>query len=381
MVYVIAASALTGIQAILPALPAIQSHFALSDSQVSLVTSAYLLPGALFAIPFGILADRMGRRRVMALSLLVFGVSGLAITFAVETFQSLIIWRVIQGVGFAAILPLTITLIGDIHTGARQIAGQGHRSIAMFSSETAYPLIGAALVAVSWSTPFILQSVAIPLALVAWFVLPDVTGKGTGAPPRSKGLLKVLGRSDVLALGGLTFARFFFKFGFLTYLPILLVTTRGMSEAFAGVALSIFAVAGLVAAAFAGRLARHGTSSGWLAISSLVFGVALMSLAANTGPAGALLVVALFGLADGVYGVYLNGVTASMTMASLRASFVSVSGTVRNSAKFLAPSALALLVLRMRLDMAFLVFGIGSLAVTPLALILGRAAAPTAEAA
>ena len=49
-------AALTGIQLILPALPVMQRDLGLSDSQIGLVTSAYLLPSVLFAFPAGLLA-------------------------------------------------------------------------------------------------------------------------------------------------------------------------------------------------------------------------------------------------------------------------------------------------------------------------------------
>lgn len=381
LVYLIAASALTGIQAILPALPAIQAEFGLTHSKVALVTSAYLFPSVVLAIPFGMLADRFGRRVILSVSLGCFGTAGLAIAYSAGSYETLIAWRIAQGAAFAAILPLTITLIGDLRTGARQIAAQGHRSIAMFGAETIYPIIGAALVAFSWSAPFALQAITIPLGIVAWFAIPDVTRRSR--PERSTESTRLTGllrRRDVLALGGLTFARFFFKFGFLTYLPILLVTNRGMSEAFVGVVLSIFAVAGLIAAAVAGRLARFAPPSFWLAFGSLGFGVSLTLLAPDWGPVGAVVVASLFGLADGIYGVYLNGVTASLTLAELRASFVSVSGTVRNGAKFLAPSALALLVLQMPLNVAMLTLGVASAAVTPLVGPLRHSPAPTPEA-
>ena len=70
---------LSGLQSILPTLPLMQDELGLSNTEIGLVTSVYLLPGVLLAVPAGMLADRFGRRIVLSVSLLVFGVGGLVV--------------------------------------------------------------------------------------------------------------------------------------------------------------------------------------------------------------------------------------------------------------------------------------------------------------
>jgi MFS family permease len=376
LVYIIAGAALAGIQAILPALPAIQTAFGIDNSQVALVTSLFLLPSVLLTVPMGLLADRIGRRRVLACSLFVFGSAGLAMAFMVSTFSALLAWRVVQGAAFAAILPLTITLIGDALSGAEQIASQGRRSVVMFAAEALLPVTGGALVLISWSAPFVLQAITLPLAVLAWYIVPDVVDARTSGRKGSTQLLGLLKRPAVMALGGLTFSRFFFKFAFLTYLPVLLVTNRGMAESFAGVVLGVFAASGLIAAVVSGRLARHATPARWIGIGLFGFGVSLSLLAVEFGPVAVLVLASIFGLADGLSGVFINGVTAEVASADVRASFVAVSGTVRNTGKFLAPSVLGLLVLRMRLDAAFVVVAVAAFASLALVPLLKKALVP-----
>jgi len=138
LVYLIAASALTGIQAILPALPAIQAEFGLTHSKVALVTSAYLFPSVVLAIPFGMLADRFGRRVILSVSLGCFGTAGLAIAYSAGSYETLIAWRIAQRVAFSAILPLTISLSGDLLSGALQVAPPGHPSTDLVAAGTLY---------------------------------------------------------------------------------------------------------------------------------------------------------------------------------------------------------------------------------------------------
>ena len=94
-----------------------QEALSLSEAQIGLFTGAYFLPSILLALPAGMLADRMGRRTVFSGGLLLFGACGLIMTIWHDSFAFLLTMRAIQGAAFAAVLPLTITLIADAHAG------------------------------------------------------------------------------------------------------------------------------------------------------------------------------------------------------------------------------------------------------------------------
>src|SRR5581483_287395 len=87
-----------GAQGISPALPALQKALGISDSEVGLVTAAYMLPGVLMAIPLGWAADRWGRRIVFSSMACLYGVAGAAQALA-PGFGVLLGLRVVQGIG------------------------------------------------------------------------------------------------------------------------------------------------------------------------------------------------------------------------------------------------------------------------------------------
>lgn len=94
------------------AAPRMAHEFGLSVGQMGLAFSAGmlgLLPGALAG---GMLADRIGRKRVLLLSMLVFGLFSLATT-QVWSFPSLLVARLLTGLGLGGAMPNLIALSAE----------------------------------------------------------------------------------------------------------------------------------------------------------------------------------------------------------------------------------------------------------------------------
>jgi EmrB/QacA subfamily drug resistance transporter len=87
----------------------------LGASQVELEWSvnSYTLAFAGLLFMFGVLADRYGRRRFLAIGLLLFGVASLVSAYAQDPGQ-LIAARAVMGVGGAAIMPATLSIISQV---------------------------------------------------------------------------------------------------------------------------------------------------------------------------------------------------------------------------------------------------------------------------
>ena len=348
---------LTGIQPILPALPEMQRELGLSDSEISLITSMYFLPSVLLAFPTGLLADRFGRRSVFVVSLAVFGLCGLALSFT-RSFTAICVVRALQGSAFAAVHPLSITMIGDARSGAEQVTAQGIRYTALTVCEAILPVIGGLVVALSWYAPFTLQIAALPVALVGWFLVPGQSSSQSPLSSYWKQLLEILKDKGALTIQLSGFLRFLFKFAFMTYVPILLATKRDFSLTFVGVALGGSALFGAAAATLAGRLVRRFAPSRLLGLSLILIGVPLILLSVVVSSPMVLLVCFLFGAGDGAYGVLQNAMMTQVAPAGVRAGFIAATASVRNFGKFLAPSILGLSVLVLPLETSFVLIGV-----------------------
>jgi MFS transporter, AAHS family, 3-hydroxyphenylpropionic acid transporter len=100
------------LQSVGVAAPRMAREFNLSVSQMGLAFSAGtfgLLPGAMFG---GRLADRIGRKRVLVISACLFGLLSIA-TALVSDFQTLVIVRVLTGIGLGGALPNLIALSSE----------------------------------------------------------------------------------------------------------------------------------------------------------------------------------------------------------------------------------------------------------------------------
>ena len=92
------------------AIPSIMKHFNAGLPQMEWVNNAYLLTFAIFLITFGRLGDELGRKRFFVGGLFAF-IIGSILCGVAGSVDQLIIFRVIQGIGGAAMMPATLSLI------------------------------------------------------------------------------------------------------------------------------------------------------------------------------------------------------------------------------------------------------------------------------
>lgn len=358
---------LAGVQAISPALPLVQEAFGISEAQVALVVSAYLLPSVVLAVPAGFLSDRFGRRSVFVTALVVFGLAG-GFMAAAPSFGALLALRVLQGAAFAAILPLSITLLGDLVGGIDQVREQGVRAVSVAAGDTLLPLLGGALAALGWGAPFAVPLLALPLAFLAWRWLDESTSQRR-RPPTVRALLEVCRSRSGLAVQAAGFLRFLFKFGVLTFVPLLL-HQRDHSTWFIAAVLAGSAVAAAAAAATVAKALRVVSASTLLVAGLVVFAATFVVIPATSSAIVTATMLVAFGVAEGCFAVISNAMLLEAVDPAQRATFVAAAGAVKNLGKFLAPASLSALLLVTSLHGAFVVMGIAAVAATVMVLPL-----------
>lgn len=130
----------------------------------SWVFSAYLLTSTVTVPVWGKLSDIFGRRRLFQIGVAVFLVGSAACGFA-QTMTQLIVWRAVQGVGAGALVPLAMTIIGDIFTLEERAKMQGLFSGVWGVSSVFGPLVGGFITdQLSWRWVFLIN---VPVGIAA----------------------------------------------------------------------------------------------------------------------------------------------------------------------------------------------------------------------
>ena len=98
------------------AIPSIVDELKITSTQVQWVQESYTLVFAALLLMFGTIADRVGRRKLLVLGVIIFGASSVLAALAWSG-DVLIGFRVLQGVGGAMILPSTLSIINATFRG------------------------------------------------------------------------------------------------------------------------------------------------------------------------------------------------------------------------------------------------------------------------
>jgi MFS transporter, ACDE family, multidrug resistance protein len=169
--------AVMGAAVITPALPRVEQALDLSPGRVGLLLTVFTLPGLALTPVLGVLSDRLGRKRVLVPSLLLFGIAGGACPLARDR-DVLLVLRFMQGCGAAALGMLSVSMIGDIFSGNDRDAAMGYKSSILSLGTGSYPALGGALAALGRYYPFALPLVAVPVGLLVLFFLQNPEPNG-----------------------------------------------------------------------------------------------------------------------------------------------------------------------------------------------------------
>ncbi|WP_188838293.1 MFS transporter [Flexivirga endophytica] len=155
------------------ALPSIERGLSGGTAGAQAVVDSYTVPLAALLLTAGTISDRWGARRSFAAGLLAFGVGSIGCAAAI-TLPMLVIGRVVQGFGAAAMLPASLSLIAAIWDDAEGRA----RAIAIWSGVSGSavaigPLVGGALIGLGgWRLIFLINLPVVLAAVVGARALP-----------------------------------------------------------------------------------------------------------------------------------------------------------------------------------------------------------------
>jgi EmrB/QacA subfamily drug resistance transporter len=169
----------------------------------SWVFSAYLLTSTASVPIWGRLSDLYGRRRMYVTGIVIFLI-GSMLSGAATSMTMLIVARAIQGLGTGAIIPLSMTIIGELYALSERARTQALFSGVWGVASVAGPLVGGYITdAISWRWVFYLN---LPFGLMCMTVIllayPPIRRHGSvGVDWLGAGLLFAGISALLLALG------------------------------------------------------------------------------------------------------------------------------------------------------------------------------------
>jgi EmrB/QacA subfamily drug resistance transporter len=130
----------------------------------SWVFSSFLLTQTALTVVFGKLADLYGRKPALLVGIAIFLTGSILAGFA-WSMPAMIVFRLLQGVGAGAILPVALTVVGDLYPARERGKVQGYLASVWATCAVLGPMVGAFLIRqFSWAWIFWIN---IPIGILA----------------------------------------------------------------------------------------------------------------------------------------------------------------------------------------------------------------------
>ena len=150
------------------ALPAIGKDLNANAISLGWVISSFILSSAVFLLPFGKLADIVGRKKVFTAGILLFTISTFLILFT-GSITSLIILRIFQGFSSAMIFGTSLAIITSVFPQGERGRAIGINITAVYLGLSSGPIIGGVLTHYfGWRSIF---AFLVPFGLISLYLI------------------------------------------------------------------------------------------------------------------------------------------------------------------------------------------------------------------
>jgi len=260
-------------QVVPPLLPLLRDEFGASDVQLGSLQFWLQIVLAAATIPFGLLADRFSRSRIIAAGVVVWSLAtvlgGMAGTFSV-----LLIGRALVGLGEAAYGPAAQSMISGAFSATARARAQAVFAAGMLIGGTAGQALGGLIgQSYGWRPAFFVVGLpGLVLGLSALHLKEPPRGPRTELIPVRR-LLGVPAFVGLMASGVLiTFA----SISFITWGPDYVVRFKGFSLREAGLSLGTIGFTSLVTGVLAGGYVADRLQRRWIHGRTLTIAVAFL---------------------------------------------------------------------------------------------------------
>lgn len=354
-----------------PVLPIMVEPLNATREAVGWVMAIYTLSTAVFMLYFGTITDSIGRKKILVPCLLINGIAGFACYLA-PNLGILLILRFIQGIGIAGMIPIAMTMIGELYDEVDRIHAMGRISVTTSIGAISAPFIGGSMALVSWNYPFLFYMLTIPLAVLAYYILPETNIEPQEKKITFKRMFSVLRNINVFYVMFLCFMSFFLLYTIVIYVPFILIEKFNFTSMGAGIAIGLQGISMIIVASKAKKLALAYSFTkiilfGFLFISIAIFGIGILP---------ELYMIYFFLLMFGVgFGMTQPLLSASITVvapSNMMGSTVLIYNTMKYAGQTASPAVFGVILAAINFSGVFLVSSILGLCVVISALYMRK---------
>jgi MFS family permease len=281
-----------------PLLPLIALEFGLDNTRTGLVITAFSIASGLSQLPGGFLADKIGPRLMISISICGIGLSGLLIGLS-HTYIMMLIFLILLGVFGGGYHPSAPPLLAASVPQAIRGKALGFHIIGGNAAFFLAPLMAAGIAAIwTWRGVFVSLSVPTVIFGIVFYLLisgnitkkPDVSQVKVEEKPVRKGWVKQM--VWFLLVAALVSS---LSMSASSFLSIFAVKELGTTPAIAAILVAVFASSGLWASPFGGHLSDRIGYIPALLLSCLAAGPFIYLAAVTPYGAGFIVILLIWG--------------------------------------------------------------------------------------
>ncbi len=375
LLVLLAAGAMTSIvgSMVTPVFPEVVEALNVDPRWSGTLVSMHTLTLALFSPVFGLVADRIGKLKVLVPCLVLYTLFGGLGAFA-QNYPTMLASRALVGAVSGGIAAASIGIVSTLFDDDTRSRILGFTTSALAVASIIFPIIGGWLGSFQWQYAFGLYLMGIPIAIAAAIILPEKQGKSAvqiSASQRQE-LSASLRKPSILLLFlalALASATFYIV---IVYAPLHFKETINASTTLNGIILACRAIgAAIIASVGAPKLARRFGLSGAIAIGFFLMASMLVMIPLLIEIPLILPTAILFGMGYGIVMPNLYDFLARLSSANLRTTILALGTGISSLGQFISPLFLGPVWKSADVMVFYLGGGIG-LAIALTSLLLGQ---------
>ncbi|WP_414564775.1 MULTISPECIES: MFS transporter [unclassified Anabaena] len=286
---------------IAPSLPAMRAYFSdmmNADYWVRLILTIPALFIVIGAPLAGLIVDRFGRKSLLVISVLIYGLAGSS-GFILSSLGQILIGRALLGLTVAGIMTSTTTLIADYYVGQARAKYMGLQAAFMNLGGVLFLSSGGFLADINWRMPFLIYLLALLILPLVVFVLYEPTRIDTTTSDIRQQATRVPIKLLILIYGSALVSQIVFYL-IIVQLPFYLQSLANTSASQSGLAIAFTTLfSGLTAIAY-GKVKAHLNFTAILTLSFALFGIGYIAIGVVSTYTQAFIGLAIAGMGLGL---------------------------------------------------------------------------------